>query len=106
MGDIDELVARPIARELERSDVVAKRNLERCLGPERELADARMQPVGADKEVDLATRSIAVPVVTSTGQVAAAMTIASSSSGPPLQELVEQFLPMLRAASSSLGSML
>ena len=60
----------------------------------------------ADKEVDLATRSMAVPVVTTTGQVAAAMTIAFSSNGPPMRQLVEQFLPVLRAASSSLGGML
>lgn len=60
----------------------------------------------ADKEVDLATRSIAVPVVASTGAVVAAITIAFPSNGAPMPQLVELSLPVLRAAGASLGSML
>ncbi len=60
----------------------------------------------ADKEVDLGSRSVAVPVVTSTGSVAAAISVSFPSGGEPLQALVDQTLPELRAASSSLGSLL
>ncbi|HEX7053184.1 MAG TPA: IclR family transcriptional regulator C-terminal domain-containing protein [Burkholderiales bacterium] len=60
----------------------------------------------ADKEVDLATRSIAVPVVASTGQVAAAITIVCPAAGESMLRLAEQLLPVLRSASTSLGSML
>lgn len=59
----------------------------------------------ADKEVDLATRSIAVPVVASTGAVVAAMSIVFPSRGAPMQRLVDEWLPVLRSASTSLGSL-
>ena len=60
----------------------------------------------AEREVDLATRSIAVPVVSSTGNVAAAITLVFPSHGEPMTQLVERTLPVLRAAASSLGSLL
>lgn len=60
----------------------------------------------AEREVDLATRSIAVPVVTSTGTVAAAVTVVFSSHGEPMAQLLEQTLPILRTAASALGGLL
>ena len=58
VADVDEFVARPIPFDLERGDVVTERDFERCLGSERELADARMQAVGADDQIDLARSSM------------------------------------------------
>jgi hypothetical protein len=54
MADIDEFIARSIALDRKRGDVIAKRDFERGLGAERKLADTRMQPVGADDQVDCA----------------------------------------------------
>ena len=53
MAEIDEFVARPIALDLERGDVITERHLEPRIGPEHQLADARMQAVGADDQVGL-----------------------------------------------------
>jgi IclR family pca regulon transcriptional regulator len=60
----------------------------------------------ADKEVDLGSRSVAVPVVTSIGSVPAAISISFPSGREPMQALVDATLPVLRAASASLGCLL
>lgn len=60
----------------------------------------------ADKEVDLGSRSVAVPVVTTAGSVAAAISISFPSGPEPMQPFVEATLPILRAASTSLGGLL
>jgi hypothetical protein len=54
VAGIHELIARPIAVDFESGDVTAKRDLERPLGAEDELTDSRVQPVGADDQIDIA----------------------------------------------------
>jgi hypothetical protein len=54
VADIDEFIARPIALDLVHRDVITEWDFEPCFGPEHELAEARMQPVGADDRIDFA----------------------------------------------------
>lgn len=54
MADVDELVARPIALDLECGHVIAECHFEVLLRPERQLAHARMQPVATDDQIDIA----------------------------------------------------
>jgi hypothetical protein len=53
MADIDEFIARTIALNIERGDVVPERHFDGLRRPEHEPADPRMQPVGADHQVGL-----------------------------------------------------
>jgi hypothetical protein len=62
MTDEDELVARPVAVGLERGNMVAERGFEIRFGPEHQTADARMQAVGADDEIDLSKPPLCRPV--------------------------------------------
>ena len=60
----------------------------------------------AEQEMDVATRSMAVPIVTSTGSVAGSLSISFPSGAPPMQDLVDQWLPLLLEESKGLGPML
>ena len=52
VGDVDILVARPVAARFERGDDIAEPLLETILRPEGEAAHRRMQAVGADDEIE------------------------------------------------------
>jgi hypothetical protein len=54
VADGNQLVAWPIASDLEGGDVVSEVLLELTFGPEDELANGGMQSVGANDEVELA----------------------------------------------------
>ena len=54
VADGDEFIARAIALDLERGDVITERDFEPRFGPEHQPADARMQPVRANHQIDLA----------------------------------------------------
>ena len=58
VAEIDEFVARPIALDLERGDVITERHFDPRVGPEHKLADARMQPVRADDQIGLTRGSM------------------------------------------------
>jgi IclR family pca regulon transcriptional regulator len=60
----------------------------------------------AEQEMDVATRSMAVPIVTSTGSVAGSLSISFPSGAPPMQDLVDQWLPLLLDESKGLGATL
>jgi len=61
MAHVDELVTRPIPLDLERGHAIPERDLEPALGPEGELANARMQPIGADDQIDHASVAVLEP---------------------------------------------
>src|SRR5262249_39626395 len=58
VADIDEFVTRTIARDLERGGLITEGNLDPRIRPKHQLADARMQAVGANHEVGLSRRSV------------------------------------------------
>lgn len=102
-GEIERLIRKAGAPK--RVTLKTKTRLEDVL---REMRRVRTRGYAtADQEVDVATRSIAVPVVTSTGAVPAAISISfPSTTAPSMHELVDEWLPVLRDASAMLGSML
>ena len=53
MADIDQLVARPITRNLEGGNPIPQRLLELARRSENEFANGRMQPVGTDHEIEM-----------------------------------------------------
>jgi IclR family transcriptional regulator, pca regulon regulatory protein len=56
-----------------------------------------------DEELEVGLRSLAVPVVTRTGRVAAAMNTGVHASRVGIDEMIERFLPVLREGALSLG---
>lgn len=73
----------------------------------REIHAARLAGYAAtEKEVDLGTRSISVPVVTPSGIVAAAITLMASAVLPGSSRALQRALPALRRASRQLGDLL
>jgi IclR family pca regulon transcriptional regulator len=102
-GEVERLVRK--AAPPKRVTLKTKTRPEEVL---REIRRARTRGYAtADKEVDVATRSIAVPVVTSAGAVAAAISISfPAAASPSMQELVERYLPALSGAATTLGGML
>jgi IclR family pca regulon transcriptional regulator len=59
-----------------------------------------------DQELEIGLRSIAVPVVASGGQVAAALNIGTQAARVTIGEMEKRFLPVLRAAARDLGMLL
>jgi IclR family transcriptional regulator, pca regulon regulatory protein len=59
-----------------------------------------------DQELELGLRSIAVPVVTRSGRVAAAMNTGVQASRVAPVEMIERFLPVLREGAQRLGQAL
>lgn len=55
-----------------------------------------------DEETDLGVRSIAVPVLTAKGTVAAAISLSTREDGMSLKRMVDEALPLLQAAGRSL----
>src|SRR5262249_28541520 len=47
-----------ISLDFERGDVVPERHLERLIGPEHKVADARMQPIGPNHKIKLTWRGM------------------------------------------------
>jgi IclR family pca regulon transcriptional regulator len=56
-----------------------------------------------DEELEMGLRSLAVPVVTRTGRMVAAMNTGVHTSNAALEEMVERFLPALKNGAVSLG---
>src|SRR5262249_34445373 len=52
MTDVTVFVAWPIAGYRERGDGIAQELLELCLGPEHQPSHRRVQPIGADQQVE------------------------------------------------------
>lgn len=59
-----------------------------------------------DEELELGLRSIAVPVVDSTGRIAAAMSVSASASRVAVEELLDGVKPVLEEHASLLGRQL
>jgi len=73
----------------------------------REIHAARLAGYAtSEKEIDLGTRSVSVPVVTPSGSVAAAMTLMASTTSPGSAQALQRALPVLRRASRQLGDLL
>jgi IclR family pca regulon transcriptional regulator len=56
-----------------------------------------------DQELEFGLRSIAVPVFNSHGTIVAAMSASASSARVSIQQMVNGFVPVLRANADSLG---
>jgi IclR family pca regulon transcriptional regulator len=56
----------------------------------------------ADEELEVGVRSIAVPIRDHTGVVIAAMNVAAVAGRASTSDLVDRFLPRLRAAAEAL----
>ena len=56
-----------------------------------------------DEELEIGLRSLAVPVVTRTGRMVAAMNTGVHTSHAAIEEMVERFLPALKNGALSLG---
>lgn len=73
----------------------------------REVQRARMAGYAmTDKEVDIGSRSISAPVVTSAGTVAAAIALIAPAGSAGTAKALLQALPALRRASQTLGTLL
>jgi IclR family pca regulon transcriptional regulator len=60
----------------------------------------------SDKEVNVSSRALSVPVVTPAGNVAAAITLVEPAGTSATAKKLLQALPMLRRASQALGNLL
>jgi IclR family pca regulon transcriptional regulator len=56
-----------------------------------------------DQELEIGLRSIAVPVMDSRGAVVAAMSASASSARVSIQQMIKNFVPVLRASADGLG---
>lgn len=73
----------------------------------KEVQDARMAGYAtSDKEVNVGSRSISVPVVTPSGSVTAAIALVAPASTAASAKKLLQALPLLRRASQALGNLL
>jgi IclR family pca regulon transcriptional regulator len=97
------------ARELSRLELVAhtrftvtsRRRLEEV------VAQARAEGFAVnDQELEIGLRAIAVPVRNVVGATVAAMNVSAQASRVARRQLVEEALPLLRAAAERLGSQL
>jgi len=71
------------------------------------IQDARVAGYAiTDKEVDVGSRSISVPVVTASGSVAAAIALVAPALNSASAKRLQQALPLLRRASQTLGNLL
>ncbi|WP_419897259.1 IclR family transcriptional regulator domain-containing protein [Roseomonas sp. USHLN139] len=68
------------------------------------IVEARRQRYAIlDSELELGSRSIAVPVQDAAGRTLAALNIGTSAARAPLDQLRRQFLPVLRAAAAEIA---
>lgn len=73
----------------------------------KEIQDARIAGYAiTDKEVDVGSRSISVPVVTPSGSVAAAIALVAPARTSATAKRLQQALPVLRQATQALGNLL
>jgi IclR family pca regulon transcriptional regulator len=88
--------------------IVLRAHTSRTITKKRELA-AELQRVRdrgyalVDEELEVGLRSLAVPVVTRTGRVVAAMNTGVHASRVGIDEMIERFLPVLKEGALSLG---
>jgi len=91
--------------------VTLKSHTARTILSKAELAEElrRVREQGyalVDQELELGLRSIAVPVITTNGSVAAAINTGVHAARVALEEMTDRFLPVLRGGAASLARLL
>jgi len=96
-AELDAYIGRSVLEQRTARTVSSKQRLRELIASVR-----RAQYAVVDQELELGLRSIAVPVFDAKGRVIAALNAGTPSARVPLKELVQRFLPVLRAAADEL----
>jgi IclR family pca regulon transcriptional regulator len=94
---LDAYLARSVLEPRTARTITSKQRLRELIASVR-----RAQYAVVDQELELGLRSIAVPVFDAKGRVIAALNAGTPSARVPLKELIQRFLPALRAAAEEL----